>query len=290
MTSSTGSKKPPRKLASAFFEKHFWAFRNWMVQDEKLAPKTVVDRLTIVKQLFKFAAKERLILGNPVAGASVPDAPATMQPCFLPEQVGVLLTKANEFMKTVIAILAFTGMRIGELRELRWTDVLFDQGACGFIVVQRGGSGGTTKSRKVRRIPIHPELLRILKALPRQFDRVVTAPRCCRYPAGGAPINDRTILKQLKALCRTCKFPSPDSFKTHSLRHAFCSMCARNNISYKYALEWMGHSSSDILDLYYRMFDETAETAMKTIVFPVPATPATAVTAVITGGAGANAA
>ena len=42
-------------------------------------------------------------------------------------------------------------------------------------------------------------------------------------------------------------------------------MCARNNISYKYALEWMGHRSSDILDLYYTMFDDTAEAAMRTI-------------------------
>lgn len=274
MSSSNGLKKTPTKLASAFTERHFWEFRAQMVDDRRLAPKTVVDRLTIVKQLFKFATKSKFILVNPVDGASVPDAPATMQPCFLPEQVGTLLANASSFMNAVIAILAFTGMRVGELRELRWSDVLFDQGKTGFIVVQRGGSNGTTKSRKVRRIPIHPELRSILEKLPRSFDRVVTAPACAKYPEGGAAINDRTILKQLKALCRKCKFPSPDSFKTHSLRHAFCSMCARNNISYKYALEWMGHSSSDILDLYYRMFDETAEMAMKTIVYPAPASPA----------------
>ena len=47
-------------------------------------------------------------------------------------------------------------------------------------------------------------------------------------------------------------------------------MCARNHISYKYALEWMGRANSDILDLYYRMFDETAEIAMKTIAYPTP--------------------
>ncbi len=45
----------------------------------------------------------------------------------------------------------------------------------------------------------------------------------------------------------------------------FCPAKSGNNISYKYALEWMGHRSSDILDLYYTMFDDTAETAIKTI-------------------------
>ena len=270
MTLLNGTKKPPTKLASSFGEKDLWAFRRYMVDVQKLAPKTVVDRLTVVKQVFKFAEKEQLVLKNPVAGASVPEAPATVQPCFLPEQVGALIAAADIFMKVVIAILAFTGMRVGELRDLRWSDILFDQGATGFIVVQRGGSNGTTKSRRIRRIPIHPELRKVLNDLPRTSERVITALPCPKYPNGGQPINDRTILKRLKKLCRKCKFPNPDSFKTHSLRHAFCSMCARNNVSYKYALEWMGHRDSEILDLYYRMFDETAEIAMKTIAYPPP--------------------
>ena len=42
-------------------------------------------------------------------------------------------------------------------------------------------------------------------------------------------------------------------------------MCARGNASYKYALEWLGHRDSHILDLYYTMFDDTAEKAMASI-------------------------
>jgi hypothetical protein len=44
-------------------------------------------------------------------------------------------------------------------------------------------------------------------------------------------------------------------------------MCARNNVAYKYALEWMGHKSSDILDLYYTQFDDVAEQAIRTIAY-----------------------
>lgn len=67
---------------------------------------------------------------------------------------------------------------------------------------------------------------------------------------------------------RRCKFVNPEQYKLHTFRHAFASMCARNNISYKYALEWMGHRNSDILDLYYTMFGDTAEVAIKTIEYP----------------------
>ena len=45
----------------------------------------------------------------------------------------------------------------------------------------------------------------------------------------------------------------------------FCPAKSRNNISYKYVLEWMGHRNSEILHLYYTMFDDTAEAAIKTI-------------------------
>ena len=71
----------------------------------------------------------------------------------------------------------------------------------------------------------------------------------------------------LKRLCRRCGFADPDQYKLHTFRHAFASMCARNNISYKYALEWMGHKSSEILDLYYKMFDDVAEQAIRTITY-----------------------
>jgi hypothetical protein len=47
-------------------------------------------------------------------------------------------------------------------------------------------------------------------------------------------------------------------------------MCARQNISYKYALEWMGHKSSEILDLYYTMFDDVADQAMAGITYAKP--------------------
>lgn len=219
----------------------------------------------IVKQLFKYAAKERQLAVNPVAGAAVPEAPATVQPCFTPEQVAALLAKAGVAELPIFATLAYTGMRFGEIRDLRWSDIQFDQGAGGFIVIQRGGSGRTTKNKKIRRVPINPELRDILAALPRKFDRVFTSPISPRYPDGGCPLNERTLIQSLKDLCARCGFADPNQYKLHTFRHAFCSMCARNSVSYKYALSWMGHSNSDILDLYYTMFDQTAELAMKTI-------------------------
>jgi integrase len=56
-------------------------------------------------------------------------------------------------------------------------------------------------------------------------------------------------------------------YKLHTFRHFFASYCAQQNLSYKYVLEWMGHSSSAILDLYFTMNDRHAQAAMNSMSF-----------------------
>ncbi len=92
------------------------------------------------------------------------------------------------------------------------------------------------------------------------------------------------MIAELKELCAKLEFPNPRQYKLHTFRHAFASMCPRNNVSYKYALQFMGHKNSDILDMYYTMFDSTAELAISTIAYgKEPAQ-------IMAGDAGSNAA
>ena len=91
-----------------------------------------------------------------------------------------------------------------------------------------------------------------------------------RDPKVNVPLVERKLLARLKRLCKTCKFDRPEQYMLHTFRHAFASMCAMQNTSYKYALEWMGHKSSDILDMYYKMYDDVADKAMAAISFALP--------------------
>lgn len=256
------------RSASAFAERDFWDFYGKMKADG-LSEKTRHDRSIIIKQAFKWAAGPgaRLIPANHLAGVSLDEPAPTQQPCFSPEQVGTLLASADAHHKPIFATMAYAGLRYGEVRDLLWQDLLLDQGGHGFIVVRRGGSDGKTKSGRIRRVPIHPELRKLLDKVPRKFERVFTANPSGKFPDGGGPVDERRLLMSLKRLCKRCKFVNHRQYKLHTFRHAFASMCARNNVSYKYALEWMGHKSSDILDLYYTMYDATAEAAIRTIVY-----------------------
>ncbi len=252
------------RYASSLDDRSFWAFNRKMINDN-LSEKTRYDRLIIVKQLFKWAHRARRIGTNPFCDISLQKPEAKEQPCFTPQQVAILLNKADPRERIIYATMAYVGLRFGECRELLWSAVLFDRGQHGFIAVRRGGTSGRTKSRRSRYIPIHSKLRELFDESSRLFDRVFTARKSKKHPNGGGPIDERRLLRSLKRLCRRCDFANPDQYKLHTFRHAFASMCACNNISYKYALEWMGHKSSDILDLYYTMYDDTAEVAMATI-------------------------
>jgi integrase len=271
------------RKACAFTERDFWAYRRWLLEDEKKSLQTTSDRLILVKQLFKWGAgKGKMIPINPVADATVPDPPPTPQPCFTPEQVQILLANATPQQRPIFAAMAYLGLRVGEIIALRWEDVLFDRGETGFVHVRLGGSNGTTKGKKSRLVPIHPELRPILEALPRISDRVFTRPPSSTTPQTGLPLHDRHLLVSIKKLCEKCGFADANKYKLHTFRHAFASMCARSQVSAKYALNWMGHKSSEILDMYITMYDSTAESAMRTISYGGPAQPATATAAIAT--------
>ncbi len=75
-------------------------------------------------------------------------------------------------------------------------------------------------------------------------------------------ITQRSLLDRLKALCAVCGFDNPSQYKLHSFRHHFASLCANHGVAHRKALAWLGHSSSEMLDLYYHLHDDDSRQTM----------------------------
>ena len=75
-------------------------------------------------------------------------------------------------------------------------------------------------------------------------------------------IKARKLLKRLKILCAKCKFNNPTQYKLHSFRHHFASLCANHGVAHRKALAWLGHSNSEMLDLYYHLYDDDSQKTM----------------------------
>jgi len=190
------------------------------------------------------------------------------QPVFSPDQVAKLLANADDHLKPIIAAMAYAGLRFGECRDLLWEHVKLPPDGPGHLVIRLGGSADTTKTGKVRRIPLHPDLRKLLDAMERSDDRVFHAPVSKQNADGLKLLNESTTVKSLKRLCKQCGFAGAEKFKLHSLRHTFASMMARTKVPIQYAQSLMGHRNSQILAIYYHVFDETAVEAIQSIQYP----------------------
>ncbi len=216
---------------------------------QEYAPKTIQAVLFTVKQVFKWGWRKGFLRDYQLASVSFPKAKSSPQPCFTTEQVEGLIEAGSREQKLAFALMAYAGLRIGEVEQLRWEDVRCREGKPTMIHIRRGGSAGTTKDKDERFVPVHPRIGELLGE-PQKAGTVLKT------------IGERILLKRLKELCKTCGFDDPQQFKLHSFRHHFASLCANHGVAHRKALAWLGHSSSDMLDLYYHLHDDDSEQAM----------------------------
>ncbi len=244
--------------AKSFAPDDLFAYRTYLTEECHLTEKSIYNETIVIKQLFKWAVKYGHLAQNLIAPIQFKKVKSPRQPCFTLEQVELLLSNAEPWAAPIFSTLAYTGMRIGELQQLRWEDLDLEWNV---IHVCRGGSSGKPKDKEDRFIPIHTRKLKpILQSLPRASDSVFFMPNSLE-------VSQKKLLAYLKRLCKECGFANPKQYKLHTFRHFFASYCAQQNLSYKYALEWMGHSSSAILDLYFTMNDRHSQMAMNSLSF-----------------------
>ncbi len=239
-------------LAHRFGRETFFEYRQWLVE-KGYADKTVYGALTLAKQVFKWGFQEGRLREYRLGAARIAKAKAKPQPCFTTEQVELIVANSEGAEKVAFATLAYAGLRIGELEQLQWVDVQLDRGDLGMFHIRLGGSGGTTKDKDHRFVPISPRIRPLLESLSRTGQLV--------FPS----TSERRLLKNLKNICREIGLPSPQQFKLHSFRHHFASMCANHGVAHRKALAWLGHSSSDMLDLYYHLHDADSQAAMRSL-------------------------
>lgn len=142
-------------------------------------------------------------------------------------------------------VLLHTGLRIGELRALKWSAVDF---AGRTLLVRIAISAGEEKDPKGRRFRYIPLSTGALEALERQAERTIFTGRddyvfCSRM---GDRLDDSALRKRYKAACAAAGLRP---IKLHGLRHAAGSLLARHGTSVE-VRDFMGHAKLSTTDRY----------------------------------------
>jgi len=139
--------------------------------------------------------------------------------------------------KPVLALMAETGLRWGEVRAVRWKDAHVAPYA--HLVVSRSHDG-PTKSRKVREVPLLPEAEAILDALERPANR--DAAIFPWLPETASWIRRHVIAHSWVK-----------DFHVHRMRHTFATKYLERGGSLEVLQRILGHSSIKQTECYGRL-------------------------------------
>lgn len=129
----------------------------------KVKDATINRELTILKAVFKRAVIWGYAHRDPTKDVKLYREELPPIRILSHEERHRLIESAPEFMRPILVMALKTGMRKGEIMNLRWGDVNLDHQMIGVR---------HTKSRKLREVPLHSELAEILKVLPRTSEYV----------------------------------------------------------------------------------------------------------------------
>jgi integrase len=188
-----------------------------------------------------------------------------------PEEVHALARAADsEQDATVFIVAAFTGLRMGELRALRWRDVDFAAHVVRVRASYADGVTTTPKSGKVRSVPLVDAAAERLARLDRLRDSRDEQALVFSERDGTHLSDGRLRWRYGKALERAGVRP----LRFHDLRHTFGSLAiSRADIVEVQA--WMGHADVKTTMRYLHYRDRADAAARLNAAFTAPPTPLT---------------
>jgi integrase len=210
-----GEQTPLSQITTAEIE----AFRERMVAEGALSARTINKRLQQLHTIFKRAQRVWELPGNPVTGAErQPQRRSGDFTALEPHEVELLAEHAmNDQDAALFTVAAFTGLRLGELRGLRWGDIDWMRRV---VFVRRSytvDADGPTKSGRVRSVPLTDQAARALDRLSQRAMWTSDSDRVFVNDVG-EHIEDSALRRRFYRALDAAGLPR---IRFHDLRHTF---------------------------------------------------------------------
>jgi len=229
-----------------------------------------------------YAVEDELIPGNPVSGILKRlqlerDKQITVEPMNEQEVDLFLATCFQHYHEySEFFLCAFrTGMRLGELLGLQWSDIDWNQN---FIRVERSykrGQFDKTKTGKVRRVDMSNQLAASLKTLLTKRKKEALKdglgePAKFIFQRDDKPMEQNYIRRVYKRILIKAGIRE---MRIHDIRHTFASLLLSKGESPVYVKEQLGHSSIKMtVDVYGHLIPGSNRGAVNQLDSPQPST------------------
>jgi integrase len=210
------------------------------------APSTTRNAVLPLRAIYRRAIARSQIMVNPTEGLALPAVRARRERVARPEEAAALIAAVPAGDRAIWATALYAGLRLGELKALRWQDVNFEES---IITVRRSwdrkeGPIAPKSHAGTRRIPISKPLRKYLIA---HRLAQVTQQELVFGRSSGKPFSQAVTDRARAAWHKHQLQP----IGLHESRHTYASFMIAAGVNPKALSTYMGHSSITItLDRY----------------------------------------
>jgi integrase len=201
------------------------AYRARLVEEDRLSARTINKQLIIMHGILRRAMRVYGLRSN--AAALVDRQPLRRSGDFAvlsPASIEALARACgNKQDAALFRVAAFTGLRLGELRALRWSDVDFEKR---LVHVRRSythGAEGDPKSGRVRSVPLIDQAAKALDGLSRR-ERFTDGDDLVFVDELGNHVNDWRLRNRFHTALEKAELPQ---LRLHDLRHTFGTLAVQ---------------------------------------------------------------
>ncbi len=227
--------------------------------------------LIILNNLFETAIENKFCTENPARSIKLEKQPQREIEVYTQREIKAILDFIPQHKQgSYIAIMLYSGMRIGELLALQWGDVDLE----GQIITIRRALkhtedgekiGDTPKSKRIRIIPMSKELAQIFKELPKQSLFVVPRTQGGYHTHSSFDTVYYGFLDDLNATL-------PEGQKVrrlspHKCRHSFATYSVKSGVPIAILQQILGHAQISTTQIYTHVDTDDLKENIKKLKF-----------------------
>jgi integrase len=222
--------------------------------------------LACLKRMFNVAWKGLIVLKggvpalNPIATVSLEREHNERDRGLLAEEFDLLYQAAEDWLKPMLMVAYYTGMRKGEIRALRWHQLDLKTGTIRL-------KSGDTKTGEGRVVPLNQTLTTLPKSATRYlncpwvFVNLVLMDAWQDSPERVDPRYHATSITH--AFMRACQNADVKNATFHDLRHTFVTNARRAGIDYFRIMAITGHKTMAVFKRYNTVDEADSRDAMQ---------------------------
>jgi len=229
-------------------------YRQHLLAVKRERPATVARRLAAVRSFFRFLQARDSSLRNPFGALPLPPvdrgAPRSLSAQELRRLLREAYTSGNLLHRAVVVMLAYTGLRAGELVGLRTEDLRLSERKGEVIVRGKGG--------RLRRVPLPSEARQALRAY---LEKRGDVPWPHLFVGQRGPLTQAGVWQ---IVSQTARRASLQGVTPHTLRHTYATRLLREaGADLVMVAELLGHRSLATTARYTRPRQEEMEEAVE---------------------------